>query len=354
MVGTMSLLRALLGNARTARPGQPPRDGLPPDGSVLLDAPDDRLGPALVAAALGDHIPAARLLAETRRAAEWEYRDRYAVRLAAFAHRREDWLTAWRAEAPGDPDGLLVAAQLAVDRAWASPARAERLREVEPLLHAAAEAAPRDPVPWRVLLDHARGGGAPTALFEALWEQAVRRSSHHHGCHVSALEYLSARWHGSHRVCFDFAEAAAFDSLPGSLVRALPLRAAYAQLVSGAAGDGGPVGAARVGPRALRGAPAGVPGGVPGARVDAAADLAAELSARYPVGDPWPAEVRNLLAYVLMARQRWGAALEQFRLIGARATSFPWSAAAGEGGDALGRFLEARDLTRRALVRGGR
>ncbi|MDT9681510.1 hypothetical protein RND61_05395 [Streptomyces sp. TRM76323] len=324
---TMSLLRALLGNARTVRPGQPPRDGLPPDGSVLLDAPDDRLGPALVAAALGDHIPAARLLAATRHAAEWEYRDRYAVRLAAFAHSREDWLAAWRARAPDDPDALLVAAQLAVDRAWESPVRAERLREVEPMVHAAAEMAPRDPVPWRIALDHARGSRAPDALFEALWEQAVRRSSHHHGCHVSALEYLWARCYGSHRACFDFAEAAALDSLPGSLVRALPLRAAYAQLVSG---DGN---------------------GVPGARLDAAADLAVELSARYPVGDPWPAEVRNLLAYVLMARQRWTAALEQFRLIGARATSYPWSATAGEGGDPLGRFLEARDMTRRASVR---
>ncbi|WP_158684378.1 hypothetical protein [Streptomyces sudanensis] len=326
----MSLLRALMGNARTVRPGRPPRDGLPPDGSVLLDAPDDRLGPALVAAALGDHIPAAGLLAATRHAAEWEYRDRYVVRLAAFARGRGDWLTAWRAQAPEDPDALLVAAQLAVDRAWASPTRVERLREIEPMVHAAAEAAPRDPVPWRIALDHARGSEAPDALFEALWEQAVRRSPHHHGCHVSALEYLAVRCRGSHRVCFDFAEAAAFDSLPGSLVRALPLRAAYAQLVGG----GG--------------------GGVSAARVDAAADLAAELSARHPVGDPWPAEMRNLLACVLMARRRWTAALEQFRLIGARATSYPWSAAMDEGGDPLGRFLEARDMARRASVRRGR
>ncbi|MFF8385411.1 hypothetical protein [Streptomyces kanasensis] len=325
----MSLLRALMGSARTVRPGTPPRDGLPPDGSVLLDAPDDRLGPALVAAALGNHIPAARLLAATRAAAEWEWRDRYAVRLAAFAHSRGDWLTQWRARTPDDPDALLVVAQLAVDRAWASPARAERLREVEPVVHAAAEAAPRDPVPWRIALDHARGGHAADALFEALWEQAVRRSPHHHGCHVAALEYLSARWYGSHDACFDFAEAAALDALPDSLVRALPLRAAHAQLVAGGTG------------------------GVPAARIDAAADLAIELSARHPVGDAWTAEVRNLLAYVLMARGRWGAALEQFRLIGARATTFPWAAvgSGGDGVDPLGRFLEARDLVRRASVR---
>ncbi|WP_228977823.1 hypothetical protein [Streptomyces sp. DH12] len=332
MGGTMSLLRALRGSARTVRTGPPPRDGLPPDGSVLLDAPDDRLGPALVAAALGNHIPASRLLAATRAAADWEWRDRYAVRLAAFAHSRGDWLTQWRARSPDDPDALLVAAQLAVDRAWASPARAERLREVEPVVHAAAEAAPLDPVPWRIALDHARGGHAPDGLFEALWEQAVRRSPHHHGCHVAALEYLSARCRGSHQACFDFAEAAASDAPPGSLVRALPLRAAHAQLLAGGAG------------------------GVPAARIDAAADLAIDLSARRPVGDAWTAETRNLLAYVLMARRRWGPALEQFRLIGARATTFPWVAAGsgGEGADPLGRFLEARDLVRRASVRRAR
>ncbi|MCQ0022339.1 hypothetical protein M4914_04795, partial [Streptomyces somaliensis DSM 40738] len=326
MVRTMSPLRALLGGARIPRPGRPALDGLSPEGSVLLDAPDDRLGPVLVAAALGDHVPAARLLAETRHAAEWEYRDRCAVRLAPFARGRDGWLAAWCARDPGDPDALLVAAQSAVDRAWASPARAERLREVEPTLRAAAEASPRDPVPWRIAMDHARGSRASGASFAALWEQAVRRSSRHHGCHVSAVEYLSARWRGSHRACFDFAEAAASDSPPGSLVRALPLRAAYGQLVDG--GDA-----------------------VPGARVDAAADLAAELSAHYPAGDPWPAEARNLLAYVLVARRRWTAALEQFRLIGPRAASHPWSAAAGEGGDPLGRFLEAREAARRAGAR---
>jgi len=42
---------------------------------------------------------------------------------------------------------------------------------------------------------------------------------------VAALRYLSAAWYGSHRECFDFAERAAQDALPGSLVQALPVRA---------------------------------------------------------------------------------------------------------------------------------
>ncbi|WP_262004518.1 hypothetical protein [Streptomyces sp. FIT100] len=319
MVRTMSLIRALISTARMVRHTPRLADGLSPDDSVLLDAPDEWLGPALVAAALGDHKPAAKLLATTRDAAEWENRDRYVTRLAAFAHNRGDWLSGWLAATPRDPDALLVKAELAVRRAWESPARAERLREVGPLIDAAAGAAPRDPVPWRLALDHARGTHATHTAFEALWEQAVRRSSHHYGCHVAALQYLSAVWYGSHRECFDFAERAAEDALPGSLVQALPVRAAFALLLNGD------------------------PSAVQQDRIDAAADLAIALSAEYAAGDPWPAEVRNLLAYVLIARRRWAEALEQFRLIGPNATSFPWNCLTD---DPLGQFLEARDGVR--------
>ena len=64
-----------------------------------------------------------------------------------------------------------------------------------------------------------------------------------------------AAWYGSHRECFDFAERAAQDALPGSLVQALPVRAAFAYLTEG----GGPE--------------------VPRERLDAAADLAIAVSA---------------------------------------------------------------------------
>lgn len=289
---------------------------------MLLDAPDERLSPALVAAALGEYEPAAKLLATTRDAAEWEDRDRYLGRLVTFARNRDGWLTDWLAAAPHDPDALLVKAELAVRRAWESPVRAEQLREVGPLITAAAESDPRDPVPWRLALDHARGTHATHTMFEALWEQAIQRSSHHYGCHVAALRYLSAAWYGSHRECFDFAERAAEDSLPSSLVQALPLRAAFALLIE------------EPGVRTTS---------VQEERIDAAADLAITLSASFAPGDPWPAEVRNLLAFVLVARGRWAEALEQFRQIGPHASSFPWSSVSE---DPLGRFLDARDDAR--------
>lgn len=323
MVCTMPLLRALLSTARRFRHSPRLSAGLPADDAVLLDAPDERLSPALVAAALGEYEPAAKLLATTRDGAEWEDRDRYLGRLVMFAHSREGWLIDWLAAAPRDPDALLVKAQLAVHRAWESPARAERLREVGPLITAAADADPRDPVPWRLALDHARGTHATHTAFEALWEQAVRRSAHHYGCHVAALRYLSAAWYGSHRECFDFAEQAAEDALPGSLVQALPVRAAFALLLDTQL--------------------AGRTTSVLEERIDTAADLAIRLSASYRAGDPWPAEVRNLLAYVLVARGRWEEALEQFELIGPHSTSFPWSSVSD---DALGHFLDARDRAR--------
>ncbi|MEU8620004.1 hypothetical protein [Streptomyces sp. NPDC048623] len=334
MFRTMSLLRALIGTSRLVRHTPRLLAALPPDDDVLLDPPDGRLAPALVAAALDDPEPAAKLLATTRDAAAWEDRDRYTTRLSTFAYHRDGWLDHWLAVAPHDPDALLVKAQLAVRRAWESPARAERLRELGPLIEAAAEAAPDDPVPWRLALDHARGTQASHTVFEALWEQAVRRAPHHYGSHVAALKYLTAQCcasrrdasRGSRSECFDFAEQAAEDALPGSLVQALPVRAAFAQLAAGP-----------------------YPG--PGAhadRIDAAADRALALSAEYPAGDLWPGEVRNLLVHVLVERGRWSDALAEFGRIGPHASTFPWSLTAD---DPLRGFLDARARTVREVAR---
>ncbi len=335
----MSFLRAVVGAARSARHAPRLAAGLTPDDDVLLDAPDDRLAPALVAAADGNPEPAAKLLATTRDAGDWEDRDRHVGRLAAFAYHRGEWLERWTAAAPQDADALLVAAQLAVRRAWESPARAERLRELDPLLRPLTEESGRDPVPWRLALDRARGAHAGHAEFERLWEQALLRSPHHYGCHVAALKYLSAQWYGSHRAAFDFAEQAADDAAPGSLVRALTVRAAYEALrplpaPDGAAG-GGPV-------------PAGA--AVDAARIDRAADRGRALSAEFAAGDPWPAEVRNLLAYVLVERERWADALAEFGRTGPYATSFPWAVG---GHDPLRRFLAARDRARAGAARRG-
>ncbi|MFH8975659.1 hypothetical protein [Streptomyces sp. NPDC017890] len=317
------MLRAFLRTAararpRTSRPAQ--------DDDVLLDAPDDRLAPALVAAARGEYAPAAGLLARTRENAEWEHRDRYASRLAAFARARSAWLDDWRAAAPDDPDALLVGARLTVDRHWDSPARTELLRQIAPAVTAAAEAAGRDPVPWRTALDTARGAHSGHLEFERLWAQAVLRAPHHYGCHVAALDYLAAASPGAHRECLDFAETAAQDAPENALVRALPLRAAFTCLTA----SGG-----------------GAADRVHRARLDAAADRAIALSAARPAADPRPAELRNLLAYVLVRLERSQDAAEQLRLTGPYVTSFPWDR---DADDPLGRFLQVRADVRAAVA----
>ncbi|MER7897627.1 hypothetical protein ABTX62_16275 [Streptomyces sp. NPDC096046] len=323
MVGTMAMQLPFIRPSRMARTSPHPVGEPRADDEVLLDAPDARLSPALVAAARGDHGPAAGLLLATRAASEWERRDRYVTRLAAFAHSRPEWLDAWLALAPQDPDALLVAAQLAVDRAWRSPARAELLREVSPLITAAARGDRRDPVPWRLALDHARGAQAGHTYFEELWEAAVRRAPHHYGCHVAALRYLATHWHGSHHECFDFADRAAQDAPPGALVQALPLRAAFGYLTDGC------------GPEVSR------------ERLDAAVDRAIALSPLLPAADPWPARMRNLLIFVLVRLERWQDATEQMRLNGPYATSFPWDLMSD---DPLGHFLRVRDDIRAATA----
>lgn len=61
------------------------------------------------------------------------------------------------------------------------------------------------------------------------------------------------------------------------------------------------------------------------------------------------AELRNLLAYVLVRLGRSRDALEQFRLTGPYATSFPWDR---DADDPLGRFLEVRQEVLRAVASG--
>ncbi|MFD8591604.1 hypothetical protein ACFV1B_19040 [Streptomyces sp. NPDC059637] len=313
----MPALRRLLALPRALRHGASVGAGLPPEEALVLDAPAPGLRDVLAAAGGGDLRPAAELLADTRLGARWELRSEYAAGLASFALRHPGRLDAWLREDPDDPDALLVRADLCVHRARAllaadraghasrerSEAAAALLRDGVPVLRAAAEAAPADPVPWRVAVDHAAGLRAPREVFDAYWEQAVARAPHHYGCHAAALRYLCDAGRDAPGEAFDFAERAAEDALPGSLLNSLPLTAAVEHLVvAGRKPD------AAVTP----------------SRIDAAIDRAAELSAHYGPGDPEAAGFRNELALLLAVRERWEESLEQFRAVGVHVRSRPW------------------------------
>lgn len=325
-------LRTLITLPRVLRHGAAVGAQLPPDASVVLDPPTPELRAALTAAYAGDHAPARDLLAATRLGAEWERRGGYVPRLAESALHSPGWLDAWLAESPRDPDAVLVKAEHGVRQAWEirTGARASSvsrdqfqaffalLDDVVPVIGAAAELNPTDPVPWQVALTHARGSQAPPEVFDAYWAEATARAPHHYGCHVSAMQYLCDKWYGSHGEMFDFAERAAQEALPGSKLHALPLLAAVEYDVVADGGNGG--------------------AGIERSRIHAALKRAQELSDAYPQGDPEVAGVRNHLALMLVLAGRHGEALEQFRAVGSHATQYPWAYL----GDARGEFLDFR------------
>ncbi|MEV5159070.1 hypothetical protein [Streptomyces sp. NPDC053728] len=312
---------------------------LPPDDAVVLDAPDTSLRLALAAAAGGDHGPAAELLAATREHAQWERRDTCVSRLARASLHHPGWLDSWLEEDPEGPDAVLVKADQYVYQAWQirTGARARHveadqfkafhavLRDSVPVISAAAELNPDDPVPWRVALTQARGIQAPREVFDTYLAEAVERDPHHEGCHVQALQYLCGKWYGSHEEMFAFAERAADQAPPGSRLHALPLQAVVEYLI-----------ADEETPEPDPYTP----------RAEAAVTRAQALSDSYAPGDREAAGFRNHLALVLWSMSRYEEALTAFRSIGVHATTFPWT----YFGDARAEFLEARSDTRVELA----
>lgn len=312
---------------------------LPPDDAVVLDAPDTSLRLALAAAAGGDHGPAAELLAATREHAQWERRDTCVSRLARASLHHPGWLDSWLEEDPEHPDAVLVKADQYVYQAWQirTGARARHveadqfkafhavLRDSVPVISAAAELNPDDPVPWRIALTQARGIQAPREVFDTYLAEAVERDPHHEGCHVQALQYLCDKWYGSHEEMFAFAERAADQAPPGSRLHALPLQAVVEYLI----------------------ADEETPDPDPYTPVaEAAVTRAQALSDSYAPGDREAAGFRNHLALVLWSMSRYEEALTAFRSIGVHATTFPWT----YFGDARAEFLEARSDTRVELA----
>ncbi|MEW2549556.1 hypothetical protein AB0910_27900 [Streptomyces sp. NPDC047002] len=314
-------LRSLLSLPRMLRHGSTVGTDLPPDTSVVLDPPEPRLRPALVAAARGDHGPARALLAATRLGGEWENRGAWLPRLASAVLHNPGALDAWFEREPDDPDAALLRAAVSLKHAWAvrTGARAKDvpqeqfqaffalLDDAVPVISAAAEANPADPVPWQLALEHATGSQSPREVFDAYWAEAVARAPHHYGCHVAALQYLCEKWHGSHEEMFDFAERAAQNALPGSKLHALPLLAAVEyDVLADAPGDGARSRISRV-------------------RVRAAVDRALALAGAYEPGDPEVADVRNHLALMLLLGRRPEESLAQFSALGTHATEYPWA-----------------------------
>ncbi|MET7526982.1 hypothetical protein [Streptomyces sp900116325] len=279
-----------------------------------LAGPDAALRRACRAATWGRWKPAARLFEDAGQ--DWERRSLYAQRLGYLAARRSDrWLKAWVEALPGNPDAALVVARARILYAWKlrGHARAQdtsrrrfegfhrELLASQDDIGRALALRPDDPTPLIAEIWRALGLGYPNQEMRALWSEIAVRAPHHFEAHSSALQYWTAKWHGSKRHAREFAEKSAAGAPPGSLLAVLPVIAWYENHAD------------ELGDLGFR-----------SAQVHALVDAALTDAALADPAHPRLPEVRHLLAYFLYRQGRYRAAREQFRQVDGFTEALPW------------------------------
>lgn len=282
---------------------------------------------ALTSVRGGDWRPAADVLGAIGR--DWENRSTFVFLLAERAAEEDDWLLAWETARADDPDAAVVRVRSTVCLAWqirgAKRARYTTGEQFEgfrrTLVRAREEVAraaalnPDDPTPFVAEIWVALGLGYPNSQLDKVWSEVVTRAPHHFEAHFSALQYWCAKWCGSERLAFDFAERAAAEAPSGSLLTALPLIAHFEH-------DESDTTDADRTPEML-------------ARVDAGL---ADAAAADPAHPRLP-ELRHLLAYYLALQGREKAAIEQFKLVDGHVNALPWR----YRDDRAGHYCQVRD-----------
>ncbi|WP_327724811.1 hypothetical protein [Streptomyces europaeiscabiei] len=267
---------------------------------------------ALAAVRGGDWKAAAKMMHDTGR--DWERRSSAAYLLAEIAAKEDDWLLAWEADRPDDPDAAVVRARSTVILAWdlrggkkAKYTTGEQFGGFHRMLERSREEIgraavlnPDDPTPHITEIWVALGLGYPNSQMDKLWSEITARAPHHYEAHFSALQYWCAKWRGSEKLAKEFAERAAARAPLGSLLTAFPLIAHFEHDTS----DDNSVDRT---PRMI-------------GRVDAGLADAASADPTHP---RLP-ELRHLLAYYLSLQDRDAAALEQFRLVDGYVNALPW------------------------------
>ncbi|WOX25877.1 hypothetical protein [Streptomyces solicathayae] len=320
----MGRLPGLLGIPRLLRHIGATGAGLPADDELEFDAPDPRVRAACEAVREGRFGPAEELLAATREAADWGLRTRAARALAEVLLDGPGRIEAWSERRPGDRDVAIVRAEAAVAQAWAvrtgaraSEVSAEQfegfralLTDAVPVLDEAVALNEGDPTPWVTVLAHDTGSAAPLEDFQDHLAGALALDPHNWAAHARAVQFLAAKWYGSHEEMFAHAERAAAASPPGHPLRGLPV-VALSELALDERLDGDA--ATKYGPLSQR-------------RVDAAVAAARALSESRPAGDPELAVVRNHLVWALIRDGRPAVEiLDAFRAVGRHVTPYPWS-----------------------------
>jgi hypothetical protein len=300
-----------------------PRHGGPPSSPDLTA----RTRAVAEAAWAGDWQPAAAYVDSAGQ--DWDERWSRLEFLQHIARQDDAWLEKWRADRPGDGDAATLHASLLVHRAWmrrgsgyANEVSPQAKADFKAMLPAgmeaarvAAQLAPHDPGPWVVMVTAARGLNYSHQQFQPLWQGLHARAPYHYDGHWQALQYWCAKWHGSNRQMMQFAEAAVAATPPGS-----PLAGVYLHALQELRKRKSPLPA---GPVAVQ-------------RLEAVRHALALVAADH---DRLPF-LRHLLADQLLTAGRYGAALEQFQLIGRWCGASPGT----ERGDAVAAFDDARRL----------
>jgi hypothetical protein len=191
-----------------------------PADAVVVGVPDRRIVSAADAAVAGELGPAGDLMCRTRHRASWTLRSQAVEHLADRAVVAPGWLDAWHDSAPEDRDVALLRAAAAVRQAWEvrSARDADQvardqfaaffslLDDAHPLIGAAIEANPGDPVPWEWALAQARGMQRPPEVIEScLRSMTTADPAHVPGLH-QALLYVAPRWSGSEDALLSLAD----------------------------------------------------------------------------------------------------------------------------------------------------
>ncbi|WP_406451210.1 hypothetical protein OG782_15250 [Streptomyces sp. NBC_00876] len=167
---------------------------------------------------------------------DWALKDHrvdYLARKAVGSRVLWEWANA----EPSDADPLTVLSRSEIVRAWAirGTTRAKYVRKnawpkffgilahADSLAAQAGKRAPLDPTPRATALHTARGLEVPRREFDARWASLIACDPLHRTGHRHALQYLCAKWSGSHKEMFRFARKAAEEAPDGHPLVVLPL-----------------------------------------------------------------------------------------------------------------------------------
>ncbi|MFG2841847.1 hypothetical protein ACGF12_01590 [Kitasatospora sp. NPDC048296] len=184
----------------------------------------------------GDWRPARDLLLASD--GDWAAKD-HRVQYLSDRATGKAVLREWVEAEPESGDPLAVLSRAEVARAWAVrgarrakyvqksawPTFFEILGQADELAALAGDLAPNDPTSRATSVLIARGLQVSRHEFDARWDALVARDPLHWTGHRQALQYLCAKWFGSHKEMFEFARNAAERAPAGHPLVVLPLLA---------------------------------------------------------------------------------------------------------------------------------